>query len=178
MSSRFEQTDSVTAYTGRQVKIFERTYRHEDGEEVQREIVGHPGAVAVVAHDERDLWLVAQPREAVGLPDMLEIPAGKCDVEGEALLVTAQRELAEEIGKGAEHWEPLLTFHPSPGFSDEQVHLFLATGLRDEPVEHDENERIEIVRHPLAELDALIDQITDGKSIVGLLEFRRRHREG
>jgi ADP-ribose pyrophosphatase len=174
MSSRFEQTGSVTAYTGRHVSVFDRTFRHEDGEEVLREIVGHPGAVGVVAHDERDVWLVAQPREAVGLPDMLEIPAGKCDVEGEELLATAQRELAEEIGKGAAHWEPLLSFHPSPGFSDEQVHLFLATGLRDEPVEHDENERIEIVRHPLGGLDDLLDRTTDAKTLIGLYELRRR----
>ena len=174
MSSRFQQTSSYTAYDGRHVKIFERTFRHEDGEEVRREIVGHPGAVAVVAHDERDIWLVAQPREAVGLPDMLELPAGKCDVEGEELLLTAQRELAEEIGKGAEHWEPLLSFHASPGFTDEQVHLFLATGLFDEPVEHDENERIDIVRHPLDELDDLIDRSTDAKTLIGLYELRRR----
>ena len=174
MSSRFEETGSVTAYTGRQVKIFNRTFRHEDGEEVEREVVGHPGAVAVVAHDDRDVWLVAQPREAVGLPDMLEIPAGKCDVEGEELLVTAQRELAEEIGKGAEHWEPLLSFHASPGFSDEQVHLFLATGLYDKPVEHDENERIDVVCHPLTSLDDLIDRTTDAKTLIGLYELRRR----
>jgi ADP-ribose pyrophosphatase len=174
MSSRFEQTASITAYTGRFVKIFNRTFRHEDGEEVEREIVGHPGAVAVVAHDDREIWLVAQPREAVGLPDMLELPAGKCDVDGEELLVTAQRELAEEIGKGAEHWEPLLAFHVSPGFTDEQVHLFLATGLYDEPVEHEENERIDIVRHPLDALDALIDRTTDAKTLIGLYELRRR----
>ncbi len=174
MSSRFEETGSVTVYTGRQVNVFDRSFRHEDGEEVQREIIGHPGAVAVVAHDGRDIWLVAQPREAVGLPDMLEIPAGKCDVEGEALLATAKRELAEEIGKGAAHWEPLLSFHASPGFSDEEVHLFLATDLYDEPVEHDENERIDIVRHPLDRLDDLIDQTTDAKTLIGLFALRRR----
>ena len=174
MSSRFEQTGSHTAYTGRHVKVFERTFRHEDGEEVQREIVGHPGAVAVVAHDERELWLVAQPREAVGLPDMLEIPAGKCDVEDEPLLITAKRELAEEIGKGAAHWEPLLSFHASPGFSDEEIHIFLATDLYDEPVDHDENERIDIVRHPLDRLDELFDRTTDAKTLIGLYALRRR----
>ena len=174
MSSRFEQTGSRTAYTGRHVKVFERTFRHEDGEEVQREIVGHPGAVAVVAHDEHEIWLVAQPREAVGLPDMLEIPAGKCDVEDEPPLTTAKRELAEEIGKGAAHWEPLLSFHASPGFSDEQIHLFLATGLYDERVDHDENERIDIVRHPLDRLDELLDRTTDAKTLIGLYALRRR----
>ena len=174
MSSRFEQTESVTAYTGRFITIFDRRFRHEDGEEVLREIVGHPGAVAVVAHDDTDVWLVAQPREAVGLPDMLEIPAGKCDVEGEALLATAKRELAEEISKGAEHWELLRSFHASPGFSDEVIHVYLATGLYDEPVAHDENERIDIVRFPLDRLDELIDETTDAKTLIGLYELRRR----
>ncbi len=177
MSSRFEQTDSTTAYEGRFVKIFNRTYRHEDGEEVEREVVGHPGAVAVVAHDDQDVWLVAQPREAVGLPDMLEIPAGKCDVDGEELLATAKRELSEEIGKGAGTWERLLSFYASPGFSDEQIHLYLATDLYDEAVEHDENERIDIVRHPLHSLDDLIDRTTDAKTLIGLYELRRRRSD-
>jgi 8-oxo-dGTP pyrophosphatase MutT (NUDIX family) len=174
MSSHFEQTGSRTVYTGYQATIYERTFRHEDGEEVVREVVGHPGAVAVVAHDERDLWLVRQPREAVGLPDMLELPAGKCDVDDEPPLETAKRELAEEIGKGARSWEHLISFHGSPGFSDEEVHVYLATDLHDESLEVDENERIDIVRHPLDRLDDLLAQTTDAKTLIGLYELRRR----
>jgi len=174
MSSNFEQTGSRTVYTGYQATIYRRTFRHEDGEEVVREVVGHPGAVAIVAHDGENLWLVRQPREAVGLPDMLELPAGKCDVAGEPLLETARRELAEEIGKGAAHWEHLISFHGSAGFSDEEVHVYLATGLRDESAHVEENERIDIVCHPLAELDALFAQTTDAKTLIGLYEFRRR----
>lgn len=174
MSSHFEQTGSRTVYTGYQATIYKRTFRHDDGEEVVREVVGHPGAVAIVAHDDEHLWLVRQPREAVGLPDMLELPAGKCDVEDEPLLATAQRELAEEIGKGADSWEHLISFHSSPGFSDEQVHVYLATGLRDESAHVEENERIDIVCHPLAELDDLLAQTTDAKTLIGLYEFRRR----
>ena len=106
------------------------TFRHEDGTEVEREWIEHRGAVGVVAHDGEQLFLVRQPREAVGVPDLLEVPAGKLDVEGEAPLETAKRELAEEIGKAAEHWEPLARFYTSPGFTNEEVHLFLATGCR------------------------------------------------
>ena len=70
-----------------------------------------------------------QPREAVGVPDLLEIPAGKLDVEGEEPLEAAKRELAEEIGKAAAEWEHLHTFFTSPGFTDEVCHVYLATGL-------------------------------------------------
>ena len=80
-------------------------------------------------------------------------PAGKLDEEGESPLDTAQRELAEEIGKGARTWQHLTSFYTSPGFTDEECHLFMATDLYDETAEADENERIEIVEVPLAELD-------------------------
>src|SRR5688500_9604467 len=99
MSSRFEQTHSEVAFQGRLATVFRRRFRHEDGEEVEREVVGHPGAVGVVAHDGERIWLVRQPREAIGSPDLLEIPAGKLDDESEDPLATAKRELAEEIGK-------------------------------------------------------------------------------
>ena len=176
MSSRFEQTGSETAYEGRIATVYTRTFRHEDGEEVQREIVAHPGAVAVVAHDGEQLYLVRQPREAIGVPDLVELPAGKLDVEGEPPLETGKRELAEEIGKAAGHWELLKEIHTSPGFSDEVVHIFLATDLSDRSADVEENERIDVVTHPLSDLDALIDEATDAKTVVGLFELRRRLR--
>ncbi len=174
MSSLFEQLSSETVYEGRLATVYSRTFRHEDGGEVKREIVAHPGAVAVVAHDGERLFLVRQPREAVGAPDLLELPAGKLDEEGEEPLDTAKRELAEEIGKAAEHWEHLKTTFTSPGFTDERVHVFLATGLSDRSADVEENERIDIVTYPLSELDALIDEATDAKTLVGLYELRRR----
>jgi ADP-ribose pyrophosphatase len=128
--------------------------------------------VAVVAHDGERLFLVRQPREAVGEPDLLELPAGKLDEEGEGPLETAKRELAEEIGKGANEWRHLTSFYTSPGFVDEECHVYLATDLFDQTAEADENERIEIVELPLAELDAVIEQCRDAKSLVGLLWFR------
>ena len=176
MSSRFEQIASETGWEGRIGTVYQRRFRHEDGEDVNREVIGHPGAVAVVAHDGERVWLVRQPREAIGTPDLLELPAGKLDEEGEAPLDTARRELAEEIGKAAEHWEHLTTIHTSPGFTDEVVHVFLATGLSDRSAEVHENERIDIEIHPLAELDALIDEATDAKTLVGLYALRRRLR--
>jgi ADP-ribose pyrophosphatase len=175
MSSRFDRISSRTIYEGKFIAVSMDEFRHEDGEEVEREIVSHPGAVGIVAHDGESVYLVRQPREAVGSPDLLEIPAGKLDGEGEGPLETAKRELAEEIGKAAEHWEPLGAFFTSPGFTSEEVHLFLATGLSDvEKPGVEENERIDLEVRPLAELDAIIDESRDSKTLIGLHELRRR----
>ena len=115
------------------------------------------------------IYLVSQPREPVGEPRLLELPAGKFDAEGEDVLATAKRELAEEIGKGARNWRHLTTFYASPGFSDEAIHVYLATDLYDEHAEAEENERIEIETVPLAQLDDLIRRCQDSKTLVGLL---------
>ncbi len=167
----FERVGSEEVWNGRIASVRVERFRHEDGEVVEREVVGHPGAVAVVAHDGETLWLVRQPREAVG-DDLLELPAGKLDEEGEDPLATAKRELAEEIGKGAKTWKHLTTFWSSPGFSDEQIHVYLATDLYDEQAHTDEIERIEIVKVPLGQLDDVIRSNVDAKSLVGLLWFR------
>jgi 8-oxo-dGTP pyrophosphatase MutT (NUDIX family) len=167
----FERVGSEEVWSGRIASVRNDRFRHADGEVVEREIVSHPGAVAVVAHDGEHLWLVRQPREAVD-DYLLELPAGKLDEEGEDALATAKRELAEEIGKAAHNWQHLTTFYASPGFSDEQIHVYLATDLYDEQAHTDEIERIEIVKVPLAELDDVIRSNVDSKSLVGLLWFR------
>jgi 8-oxo-dGTP pyrophosphatase MutT (NUDIX family) len=154
--------------------VVEETFRHEDGEDSTREIVRHQGAVGVVAHDGERIYLVRQPREAIDVPDLLEIPAGKLDVDGEEPLDAAKRELGEEIGKAAEHWELLHSFYTSAGFTDEQCIVYLATGLSDAKAEQDAHERIDIETRPLSELDALIDEVRDAKTLIGLLELRRR----
>jgi len=173
VSSRFERLGGETVWEGRIASVRVDRFRHEDGEEVEREIVGHPGAVAVVAHDGERIYLVRQPREPIGVPDLVELPAGKLDEEGEDALVTGKRELAEEIGKAAEHWEHLKTYWSSPGFSDEEIHVYLATGLSDVEAETEDHE-IDVETWPLERLDELIAQCADGKSLVGLLELRRR----
>ena len=167
----FERVASEQVWAGRIVSVRHDRFRHDDGEVVDREIVDHPGAVAVVAHDGEHLWLVRQPREAVE-EYLLELPAGKLDEQGEDALATAKRELAEEIGKGAKTWKHLTTFQASPGFSAEEIHVYLATDLYDEQAETDEIERIEIVKVPLAELDDAIKSNIDSKTLVGLLWFR------
>jgi 8-oxo-dGTP pyrophosphatase MutT (NUDIX family) len=150
-------------------------FRFEDGEEVSREKVWHPGAVGVIALDDEHVWLTRQPREAVGASASLEIPAGKLDVPGEKPLETAKRELGEEIGKAAAHWEEVEVFYTSPGFSDERVWLYLATDLSEDPDSHpDEGERIEIVPWPLSELDRALAETQDSKTLIALLWLARR----
>jgi ADP-ribose pyrophosphatase len=174
MSSRFEAVGGETLYEGKIFTVRRETFRHEDGKESTREIVRHQGAVGVVAHDGESIWLVRQPREATGTPDLLELPAGKLDVEGEAPLETAQRELAEEIGKAASEWEELHRFYTSPGFTDEECIVYLATGLSDAEADTDEHERIDVEVRPLAELAAIIAEVRDSKTLIGLLELCRR----
>lgn len=176
MSSRFERIDDRTVFAGGFIEVHESSYRHEDGEEVTRQWVDHPGAVAVVAHDGERVWLVRQPREATGDPDLLELPAGKLDEEGETPLECGQRELAEEIGKAADHWEHLSTYYTSAGFTNEECHVFLATGLRDAPGQAIEGERIDVETVPLDALDATIAGCRDAKTLIGLLLLRDRLR--
>jgi 8-oxo-dGTP pyrophosphatase MutT (NUDIX family) len=167
-----ERIGGKVVWEGHIGKVRVDRFRYEDGEEAEREIVEHPGAVGVVAHDGETLYLVRQPREPVNDPGLLELPAGKLDHEGEAPLDTGQRELAEEIGKGARTWQHITSFYTSPGFTDEECHLFMATDLYDEKADTDENERIEIVEVPLSELDSVIRDCRDSKTLVGLLWLR------
>jgi 8-oxo-dGTP pyrophosphatase MutT (NUDIX family) len=173
----FEALGREIKFEGKITTVAIERYRHDDGEEVTREKVTHPGAVGILAVDDRHVWLTRQPREVVGQDASLEIPAGKLDVAGEGPLETAKRELAEEIGKRAGDWREITAFFTSPGFSDERVWLYLAEGLSDAgDAEAEENERIEIVPWPLDQLDQAIAQCEDSKSLIALLWLARRGR--
>jgi 8-oxo-dGTP pyrophosphatase MutT (NUDIX family) len=179
MSERdFERISTERVFEGKIIAVDRDVFRFaQDGEEATREIVRHPGAVGILCVDDEHVWLVRQPREAAGDPDMLEIPAGKLDEEGESPLESGKRELGEEIGKAASDWEHLVTFFTSVGAMDEQVHLYLATGLSDVTAEPpDENERIEIVAWPLERLDDAIVATRDSKTLIALLLLDRRRR--
>jgi mutator protein MutT len=167
-----ERIDSKTVYEGRVIEVRIDEFRYDDGSTAERELVVHPGAVAIIATDQESIYLVRQPREAVGEPGLLELPAGKLDVEGETPLECAQRELTEEIGMTARSWSELKRFYTSPGFAQEEVTLFVATGLEPTPDhEPDPEERIEVIAWPLTELDRAIGECADAKSLIGLLLF-------
>lgn len=159
---------------GKHVDFVAKRYRREDGTEVEREIVEHPGSVAVLAHDEEFAYLVAQPREAVEEDELLEIPAGTLDVEGEDELECARRELAEEAELQAENWSVLHVVYPSPGFLTEKVTIFEATGLSPAGGERDEDEEIEIVRLDLAEIDQALPKIRDATTVIALLRLKEQ----
>jgi 8-oxo-dGTP pyrophosphatase MutT (NUDIX family) len=174
--TELEPIGSETKWQGTIITAGIERFRRADGTVLEREKVWHSGAVGILAVDERHVWLTRQPREAIHQSASLEIPAGKLDVEGEAPLEAAKRELGEEIGKRAASWSELKVFYTSPGFSDERVWLYLATGLEDDPdAAPDEDEQIEIVPWELERLDEAIDECEDSKSLIALL-WLRGHR--
>ena len=138
-----------------------------------KEIVDHPGSVAVVAVDADDrVWLVKQRREPAR-KELLELPAGTRE-EGEDPLVTAKRELEEECGLRGGTWRELLSGWTTPGFVREHMTLFLAEGV--EPTgeqDLDANEDVEIVRWPVDEIDARFGELEDLKTQLGLLLYLR-----
>ena len=164
-----EPQDETTIHDGPRFEVRKAKFG-----EKEREWVVAPAAVGVVVYDEENVFLVRQPREAIGREDVLEIPAGLMDVEGERPLETAKRELEEEIGYRADSWQHATSFFSSVGFTDEQVHIFLATGLTKvgEPDATGE-EDIELVPWPLDQLDGAIEGNVDAKTLIGLLWLRR-----
>ena len=150
-----------------------------DGEVLHRIVVRHPGAVVVVPveNDGRTALLVRQFRAAID-DHVLELPAGKRDVDGEPPHVTAARELEEELGLHAGRWVKLTEFFNTPGFCDEHSHLFLALDLepaaRDAPTSAEERD-MTIERFALDDVEQLIaaGTLRDAKSIIGMLLARQ-----
>lgn len=174
----FRSLGERTLYEGAVISLAIGTFEAPDGHRFEREIVHHPGAVSVVAlHDDARVVLLRQFRAPLGR-ELLEIPAGKRDVEGEPPEVTARRELEEETGWRAGSLEKLVEFHNSVGFSDEHSHVFLARELEQVALDRQGIEE----RHMTIELvsfdDALamIDTgaITDAKTVIGLTLAARR----
>ena len=175
MKPREEPTlaDEVV-YDGKLVKLHRLTVKLPNGAHAQREIVRHPGAVAMVPLLGDDVLLVRQFRAAAG-KILLEIPAGTLEV-GEAPEAAAVRELQEEVGYRPGKLERLGGEFTAPGYTSEYIHLYLATELTPSRLRQDSDEFIEVVRMPLAEALALVERgaIEDGKTLGGLLLTARR----
>lgn len=173
-----EELSSKRLHSGRIVDLDIKEVRLPGGAVTKLEIVHHPGAAAVVPlHDDGSVTLVYQYRHAAG-GYLYEIPAGLLE-EGESPEACAGRELTEEAGLHAGDLIPLTAYHTTPGFSDEVIHLFVATCLTDGTQALEEDEVIEVTRMPLGEALERIHsgQITDGKTIISLLMVADRMRE-
>ena len=161
-----EPRSSRTAHDG---KLFDVVIEDWDGHD--REIVVHPGSTAIVAVHDGAVVLVRQLREPARKP-LLELPAGTLE-DGEEPLASAQRELAEEVGLRGGRWRDLGGFWTSPGFLREYMHVFLAEELEPGEAEPDEDEDVEIVRWPVAEIPDRLGELEDAKTIAGLLLYLR-----
>jgi len=174
----FTALGEETVLRGRFISVRRATFRDPDGEIFERDIVRHPGAVAVVPlTDDGCVVLVHQYRPAVDRW-VLEIPAGTCDVADEPPDTTAHRELAEEVGYAAESLTLLTRTVITPGFCDEVSRVYLATGLR--PVAADrqgvEERFLRVIEVPLDRFDSMVDDgsIVDATTILGVALARRR----
>jgi 8-oxo-dGDP phosphatase len=169
----FETTSSETLHTGKIFALRRDQVRMPGGKVVTREVVEHFGAVAVVAMDgDGNIPMVYQYRHAFGRR-LWELPAGLLDVGGEAAHLTAARELKEEAGLQASTWRVLVDLNSTPGFSDESVRVYLATGLSDvdRPEAHDEEADMKLEWYPLAEATrkVLSGEIVNAIAVAGIL---------
>lgn len=174
---------TARVYSGRVLNLDVDRVRFPDGSEGELEMVRHSGASAVVpfvsdpAGDDPQILLIRQYRYAAE-SYLFEIPAGRLD-PGESPLECAVRELLEETGCTAERVEPLTSIYTTPGFTDERIHLFMASGLSMGESRRERDEFIEVVTHPLSEVLAMIErgEIVDGKTLVAIL-FAAGYRLG
>ena len=177
--SDFEVLSAELVHTGHVFEVERASVRLPDGAVVERSLIKHPGAVALVAIDDQGRWLlVRQYRIGVG-ETLLEIPAGTRD-DAEAPEVTAQRELREETGYAAESLERLGGTWMVPGYCDEYIHYFLASGLRPDPLDQDADEHLsEPIPMTYDEVLTAVEngEIQDAKTLAAVLLYaRRQHR--
>ena len=171
MESKEKALRRINSYSGVVVDVTMDQVELQDGSRSFREVVHHPGGVAVLPVDSEGFaWCVRQFRYPFAA-ELLEIPAGKLE-KGEEPFPAAQRELSEETGLTAARWLDLGEIYTSPGYSTEVLHLYLALELSAGDAHPDEGEFLSAVRLPLEELHGkvLSGEIRDGKTVVAVLK--------
>lgn len=161
---------SERVFTGKILALDVETVELPDGNTSTREIVRHPGAVAILPIDENDnVIMVRQFCKALN-QSILEIPAGKLELN-EDPLSCAKRELTEEIGKSADHWRLLFSVWSAPGFTDEKIHIYLAKGLKEMIGTPDADEFLQVESYSCEEIENMVEagELNDTKTILALL---------
>lgn len=171
----FETLQSRPMFKGRAVNVWLEKVQYPDGRQVSIEIVRHPGSVTILPVDEAgQVWFVRQYRHPAGQM-LLELPAGTLEPD-EAPVVTAAREIREEIGMAADELLLLGSFFIAPGYSDEFMHTYLATGLNPDALDQDSGEFIQVEKFPIPEVFAMLErgEISDMKTVAVLALARER----
>ena len=166
------QTGSQEIFDGVVVHLYKDTVQLPNGKPAIREVIRHVGAVAVVPVTDDGKVIVERQFRYPLNQVITEIPAGKLDSFTEDRLAAAQRELREETGYTADHWQELGDFHPTAAYCDEKITLYLATGLHLGERELDEDEFLNVMAVPMEELvaDIMVGRITDGKTQAAILK--------
>ena len=182
MAHDYEVVSTERVYDGRVIALRKDEVSMPGDTTSVRDVVEHPGAVAVVALDDQErVVVVRQYRHPVRRP-LDELPAGILDVDGEPAAETAKRELAEEAGLGADEWHVLVDLLTTPGMSDEAARIFLARGLHEVDRDVQEHEEAEMTSD-LVPLDALVEGVLSGEYensllVAGVLAADRARRDG
>lgn len=172
-----KQIETRRIFDGKVLKLDVDKVMLENGKTAEREIVRHKGAAAVLAVDENDEFYFVRQFRYPYMKEMLEIPAGKLD-EGEKPEDCAKRELLEETGLVAEKWEYVGGFCPSPGYTDEIVHVFIARELSQGVSNPDEDEFLDVEKYDIIKISKMIDrgEITDAKTVLAVYKYALSER--
>lgn len=165
---------TTRVYDGKLVKVDKLTVQLPDEVIALREVIRHPGAVAIVPLDEDQNVLMVRQFRIAAQRQLLEIPAGTLEPNEEPDLA-AVREMREETGYRPQQIQHIGGVYPAPGYTTEYIHLYYATNLVEAPLEQDSDEFIDLVRVPLSQAIEMVanGQIDDGKTVAGLLRVAR-----
>lgn len=174
MAHDYEVKSSETVFDGAIIEVRRDRVSMPGGGDAMRDVVAHPGAVGVVAYDERGrILLIHQYRHPVG-ERLWELPAGLLDVEGEPASAAAKRELGEEAGLAATQWDTLVDTYTSPGMSNEAIRIFLARGITELADRHERVEEEADLEQEWVDLDdavfrVMYGEITNAMAVAGIL---------